>query len=117
MDLRLECKGEKGACPSNVNMAKMKYEFLHHSHAVNGLPLRNRMFGHIAKLSWLGSRLAPLSNWIARSWPNRGPVERMAGIDPRRPPPRLARATLTRPFHPPRAPPGAPRGAGGLLPH
>ena len=30
MDLCLECKGCKAECPANVDMAKMKYEFLHH---------------------------------------------------------------------------------------
>jgi len=110
MDLCLECKGCKAECPSNVDMAKMKYEFLHHYYRVNGLPLRNRMFGHIAKLSWLGSRLAPISNWIARSWPNRWLMERMAGIDRRRPLPRFARETFTDWFDARRAPREAPRG-------
>jgi Fe-S oxidoreductase len=110
MDLCLECKGCKAECPSNVDMAKMKYEFLHHYHSVNGLPLRNRLFGHIAKLSWLGSRLAPISNWIARSWPNRWLMERMAGIDRRRPLPRFARETFTDWFDARRAPREAPRG-------
>ncbi|HET8530161.1 MAG TPA: FAD-linked oxidase C-terminal domain-containing protein, partial [Methylomirabilota bacterium] len=110
MDLCLECKGCKAECPSNVDMAKMKYEFLHHYYSVNGLPLRNRLFGHIAKLSWLGSRLAPISNWIARSWPNRWLMERMAGIDRRRPLPRFARETFTDWFDARRAPREAPRG-------
>ena len=67
MDLCLECKGCKAECPSNVDMAKMKYEFLHHYHAVNGLPLRNRpLRAHRASCPGSGSRLAPLSNWIAR---------------------------------------------------
>jgi Fe-S oxidoreductase len=110
MDLCLECKGCKAECPSNVDMAKMKYEFLHHYHQVNGLPLRNRLFGHIAKLSWLGSRLAPLSNWVARSWPNRWLMERVVGIDRRRPLPRFARETFTDWFDRRRAPREAPRG-------
>jgi Fe-S oxidoreductase len=110
MDLCLECKGCKAECPSNVDMAKMKYEFLHHYHAVNGLPLRNRLFGHIARLSWLGARLAPISNWIARSWPNRWLMERVAGIDRRRPLPAFARETFTDWFDRRRAPGEAPRG-------
>jgi Fe-S oxidoreductase len=69
MDLCLECKGCKAECPSNVDMAKMKYEFLYHYHQAIGLPLRNRIFGHIARLSKWGVRLAPLSNWIAASAP------------------------------------------------
>jgi Fe-S oxidoreductase len=110
MDLCLECKGCKAECPSNVDMAKMKYEFLHHYHAVNGLPLRNRLFGHIARLSWIGSRLAPISNWIARAGPNRWLMERLAGIDRRRPLPRFARETFTDWFDGRRPPLEAPRG-------
>jgi len=110
MDLCLECKGCKAECPANVDMAKMKYEFLHHYHAVNGLPLRNRLFGHIARLSWLGSRLAPISNWIARSGPNRWLMEWVAGIDRRRPLPAFARETFTDWFDRRRAPVEAPRG-------
>ena len=110
MDLCLECKGCKAECPSNVDMAKMKYEFLHHYYTVHGLPLRNRIFGHIARLSFLGSRLAPFSNWIARSWPNRWLMERMAGVDRRRPLPRFARETFTDWFDARRAPADAPRG-------
>ena len=58
MDLCLECKACKSECPANVDMAKMKYEFLYHYHRANGLPLRNRLFGHISALSAVGSRLA-----------------------------------------------------------
>ena len=117
MDLCLECKGCKAECPSNVDMAKMKYEFLHHYYRVNGLPLRNRMFGHIAKLSWLGSRLAPISNWIARSWPNR----LADGAHGRhRPAPPAARAsrgeTFTDWFDAPARAPGGAAGRRGALP-
>jgi Fe-S oxidoreductase len=76
-------------------MAKLKYEFLNHYHSVNGLPLRNRLFGHIAKLSAWGARLAPLSNWIAASLPNRVLLEKMCGIDRRRPLPAFAGETFT----------------------
>src|SRR5580765_4177176 len=115
MDLCLECKGCKAECPSNVDMAKMKYEFLHHYHAVNGLPLRNRLFGHIARLSWLGSRLAPISNWIARSWPNRWLMERIVGIDRRRPLPAFAGETFTAWFDRRKPAREAPRGPVALF--
>jgi FAD/FMN-containing dehydrogenase/Fe-S oxidoreductase len=111
MDLCLECKGCKAECPSNVDMAKMKYEFLYHYHKANGLPLRNRLFGHIGRLSWWGSRLAPLSNWIAASAPNRWLMERAAGIDRRRPLPAFARETFTDWFDRRRPPASAPRGS------
>jgi FAD/FMN-containing dehydrogenase/Fe-S oxidoreductase len=110
MDLCLECKGCKAECPSNVDMAKLKYEFLHHYHAVNGLPLRHRLFGRIATLSAWGSRLAPLSNWIAGSRPNRFLMEKLLGLDARRPLPAFAGETFTGWFdrRPPRR--DAPRG-------
>jgi FAD/FMN-containing dehydrogenase/Fe-S oxidoreductase len=90
MDLCLECKACKAECPSNVDMAKLKYEFLDHYHRANGLPLRNRIFGGIETLNRIGSKLAPLSNWIANSGLNRWLMEIVAGIDRRRPLPQFA---------------------------
>src|SRR5438094_10115349 len=95
MDLCLECKGCKAECPSNVDMAKMKYEFLHHYYKANGLPLRNRLFGHIGRLSWWRSRLAPPSHWIAASWPNRWRLAQLGVRDRRRPLSAFARGTVT----------------------
>jgi Fe-S oxidoreductase len=76
-------------------MAKLKYEFLHHYYQANGLPLRNRIFGRIADLSKLGSRLAPISNLIASSRLNRWLMDRFLGIDSRRPFPTFASETFT----------------------
>jgi Fe-S oxidoreductase len=95
MDLCLECKGCKAECPSNVDMAKMKYEFLRHYYRVHGLPLRNRLFGRIGALSAVGARLAPLSNWLAAAAPSRWIAEKLLGIDRRRPLPAFAPETFT----------------------
>ncbi|MFQ5897407.1 MAG: FAD-binding and (Fe-S)-binding domain-containing protein [Candidatus Methylomirabilia bacterium] len=95
MDLCLECKACKAECPSNVDMAKLKYEFLAHYHAANGLPLRNRFFGRIERTSRIGSRLAPLSNWVANSALSRWLLERVLGIDRRRPLPPFAAEPFT----------------------
>ena len=94
MDLCLECKACKAECPSNVDMAKLKYEFLDHYHRANGLPLRNRMFGGIETLNRIGSRLAPVSNWIANSSLNRRLMEVILGVDHRRPLPQFASETF-----------------------
>jgi Fe-S oxidoreductase len=94
MDLCLECKACKAECPSNVDMAKLKYEFLDHYHRANGLPLRNRIFGAIAALNRIGSTLAPVSNWLAGSSLNRWLMEIFAGIDRRRPLPAFAGETF-----------------------
>ncbi|MEK7444355.1 MAG: FAD-linked oxidase C-terminal domain-containing protein, partial [candidate division NC10 bacterium] len=111
MDLCLECKGCKAECPSNVDMAKMKYEFLHHYHAAHGVPLRARFFGRIGDLSWWGSRLAPVSNWLAAAPPSRWLLERLLGIDRRRPLPPFARESFTDWFDRRRPRAEAPRGS------
>src|SRR5437588_311897 len=54
MDLCIGCKACKAECPSNVDMAKLKHEFLARYYAAHGLPLRARMFGRVADLGAIG---------------------------------------------------------------
>jgi FAD/FMN-containing dehydrogenase/Fe-S oxidoreductase len=98
LDLCLECKACKAECPTNVDMARLKAEFLHKYHREHGLPWRNFMFGHVARLSRWGSMLAPLSNWLVRSGPLRFVNEKLLGIDRRRLPPAFVRRTFLRQF-------------------
>jgi FAD/FMN-containing dehydrogenase/Fe-S oxidoreductase len=98
LDLCLECKACKSECPTNVDMARLKAEVLHQYYRQHGLPWRNRLFGNVARLSRWGSRLAPVSSWLARSWPLRWLNEKMLGIDRRRVPPAFARRTFVRLF-------------------
>jgi Fe-S oxidoreductase/FAD/FMN-containing dehydrogenase len=94
MDLCLECKGCKAECPSNVDMAKLKYEFLAHYYERHGLPLRNRLFGDIARLSRIGSAAAPLANWALGLGIARRLLEAVAGVDRRRSLPPFAAQTF-----------------------
>ena len=98
LDLCLECKACKAECDSGVDMAKLKYEFLAQYHQVNGMPLRNRLFAHIDRVNRLGSRLAPLSNWAARSFMGKLAASAMLGIHPKRSLPPFARQTLPKWF-------------------
>jgi Fe-S oxidoreductase len=98
LDLCLECKACKGECPTNVDMARLKAEFLHQYHREHGLPLRNVAFGHVTELGRIGGALAPLSSWLARSGPVRWLNEKMLGIDRRRRPPAFARRSLKQRF-------------------
>ncbi|HWH76252.1 MAG TPA: heterodisulfide reductase-related iron-sulfur binding cluster, partial [Candidatus Binatus sp.] len=59
-------------------------------HRANGLPLRNKLFGAIESINRIGSALAPVSNWLANSVPNRRLMEIFTGIDRRRPLPQFA---------------------------
>ena len=94
MELCLECKACKAECPSNVDMAKLKYEFLDKYHSANGHSLRDILFGHVGALSRWGSFFAPLSNWGLRSAPLKGFLAEQAGIDQRRELPQFASQTF-----------------------
>jgi Fe-S oxidoreductase len=94
LDLCLECKACKSECPTNVDMARLKAEFLDQWQRQHGLSWRNRILGGVAALSRWGSRLAPFSSLLARSWPVRWLNEKLFGIDRRRLPPPFARRTL-----------------------
>lgn len=94
LDLCLGCKACKNECPSNVDMAKLKSEFLHHYHKSQGTPLRTRLFAHIAAVNRVTTRFRALSNFAMRLGAVRWILERFLGIDRRRPLPQLARSTF-----------------------
>lgn len=64
-DLCLECKGCKAECPTAVDMARVKAEFLAFYQAEHGLPLRSRLFGDIHRWSHWARPVAGLVNVTA----------------------------------------------------
>ena len=98
LDLCLECKACKSECPSHVDMAKIKYEFLAQYHDQHGLPVRNRLFGHIDSLSDIGSKMAPFSNWLMNSSVSKWMMDKFFGIDRRRSLPNFAEETFVQWF-------------------
>jgi len=114
MDLCIECKACKAECPSSVDMAKIKFEWLAQYYQENGTPLRPRLFGHIATFNRLGSgALAPLANWAAGNGPLRSAAKSMLGITNKRTLPPFARQPFTSWFKKRPAPTG-PRTMGRL---
>lgn len=94
MDLCLACKGCASECPSNVDMAAMKAEFLHQYYRTHGIPWRTRFFAHIADVYRLGAIVPPLTNFFLRNSLIAPLVKRLLGIAPSRSLPALCPTTL-----------------------
>ena len=94
MDLCISCKGCKAECPSNVDMARLKSDYLALYYRENPRPLRDRMFSQVEAMGRLGVATAPLSNWIVRNPLFRWGLERWTGIDRRRSLPPFARQSF-----------------------
>jgi len=63
LELCLACKGCKSECPSAVDMAKLKYEFLEHYHHTHRRKWRDYLFGYFGTLAKLGAPVGKLVNW------------------------------------------------------
>jgi FAD/FMN-containing dehydrogenase/Fe-S oxidoreductase len=84
MDLCLMCKACKAECPSNVDVAKLKAEFLHAYYKRHQRPLGHYAMANIHWLNRLGAPAAPLVNWLGQNKWSRRLLELTAGIDRRR---------------------------------
>ncbi|MCF0058292.1 FAD-binding and (Fe-S)-binding domain-containing protein [Dyadobacter sp. CY356] len=93
-DLCLACKGCKGECPSNVDVAKLKMEFLQHYHDEHGVPLRSWLVGNFSKLNGLASYVPWAYNLIYKNAPLRKIANTIVGFHPERTMPLLKNTTL-----------------------
>ena len=94
MDLCLSCKACKSECPSNVDIAKLKAEFLQHYYQANGIPLRTRLIAYISSINRLGAVVPGIFNFFISQAFLSPLIKKMLGFAPERSIPALYKYTL-----------------------
>ena len=94
MDLCLSCKGCKSECPSNVDVAKLKAEFLQQYYNANGVPLRSKLIAHFNTIAKLGSVWPGLYNALVTNAFTGSLIKKMAGFATKRSMPKLSSITV-----------------------
>jgi FAD/FMN-containing dehydrogenase/Fe-S oxidoreductase len=94
MDLCLSCKGCKSECPSNVDVAKLKAEFLQQYYDVHGVPLRSRLIARFNDTSRMGSLFPAAYNFMLSNRFMASVIKRISGFAAKRSMPLLYKTTL-----------------------
>ena len=94
MDLCLSCKACKSECPSNVDIAKLKAEFLQHYYDANGISLRSWLIANITSINRLGSFIPGIFNFFLKNSFFSGIIKNLLSFAPKRNVPLLYKITL-----------------------
>lgn len=89
-ELCVSCKACASECPSNVDVASLKSEFLYQYQKANGFSLRSKIFANNSKLNKLGSVFPGLTNFMV----NQSLVKKAMGVAEKREVPLLAKQTF-----------------------
>jgi len=94
LDLCLSCKGCKSECPSGVDIARLKSEFLQHWYDKHGVPLRTKLTAYITTFNRLGSFAPSVYNFFLRNSLTSAIIKNVAGFAGKRSIPLLYSTTL-----------------------
>jgi FAD/FMN-containing dehydrogenase/Fe-S oxidoreductase len=94
MDLCLSCKGCKSECPSNVDVAKLKGEFLQQYYQSNRIPFRTRLIGNFASINRMAALAPALYNYTATNRFASSIIKSVSGFAQQRSLPKLHPKTL-----------------------
>ncbi len=99
MSLCLSCKACKSECPSNVDMAKLKAEFLQHYYDANGVPLRSKLIANFTATAKLGSIAPGVYNYFMQNSFTGSLIKKLSGFAIKRSMPKLSKQTLHSWYH------------------
>ena len=94
MDLCLSCKACKSECPSNVDVAKLKAEFLQQYYDTNGVPFRSKLIANFTNAAKLGSILPGVYNFFMTNKTTSTIIKKMSGFAVDRSMPLMHKNTL-----------------------
>lgn len=92
LDLCISCKACKSECPSNVDMAKLKAEFMQQYYDIHGIPMRSKLIAYLPRLYKLAVVFRGLSNFMTSTTF----MKKAIGFAPERSVPSLSKITLNR---------------------
>ncbi|UII75751.1 FAD-binding protein [Flagellimonas sp. HMM57] len=95
-DLCLSCKACSSECPSNVDVATLKAEFLYQYQESNGYPLRSKLFAYNTKFNAMGSKFPSLTNAVYKSSILGGLLKKTSGVASERSLPEVHRFNFER---------------------
>jgi Fe-S oxidoreductase len=94
MDLCLSCKACKSECPSNVDVAKLKAEFLQQYYDANGVPFRSKLIANFTTAAKLASLFPSLYNFIISNVITGSVIKILSGFATKRSMPKISKVTL-----------------------
>ena len=94
MDLCLSCKGCKSECPSNVDMAKLKAEFLQQYYDANGVPFRSKLIANFTRSAKLGAAFPGIYNFMMTAPVFGKAIKKFSGFAAKRSMPKIYKTTL-----------------------
>jgi FAD/FMN-containing dehydrogenase/Fe-S oxidoreductase len=98
MDLCLSCKACKSECPSNVDVAKLKAEFLQQYYDANGVPFRSKLIANFTSAAKLASLFPSLYNFIISNVITGGMIKKLSGFAIKRSMPKISKVSLEKWF-------------------
>lgn len=96
LDLCIACKGCKAECPSGVDIAKLKSEFLQHWYDKHGIPLRTLLIAYISTINRIGSVAPAIFNFFVTNKTISTVIKKITGFADKRSIPRLYKVSLRR---------------------